>query len=144
MTLVIACGNPVRGDDGVGPAVAARLGMGQYPCTVVTVQALVPELAETVSRASRVVFVDARLNAETGIVSTESVTPTIADVATQGHSLTPGGVVGLAQQLYGWQGQAWLVTVSGGKFDYSNTLSAPVLAALPAAVDAVVSRIVPY
>lgn len=142
MTLVIACGNPLRGDDGVGPAVAERLNAGHYPCMVVTVQALVPELAEAVSQASRVVFVDARLSASAGLVTTERVLPTIADVANQGHGLGPGGIVGLATQLYGWQGDAWLVTVNGFKFDYSGTLSAPALAAIPAAVDAVVSRIV--
>ncbi len=142
MTLVIACGNPLRGDDGVGPVVAARLNAGQYPCTVVTVQALVPELAEAVSQASRVVFVDARLGAPAGSVTTERVLPTLADVANQGHGLGPGGIVGLATTLYGWQGDAWLVTVGGFTFDYSGTLSAPALAAIPAALNAVVSLLV--
>lgn len=142
MTLVIACGNPLRGDDGVGAKVADALQGGAEACTVITVHALLPELAESVARASRVVFVDARLGAVPGRVSTDAVSATAVDTALQGHGLTPGGVVGLATQLYGWRGDAWLVSIEAGEFGYGAALSAPVAAAVPAAVAAVVSRIV--
>jgi len=110
MTLVIGYGNPLRGDDGVGWAVAEAALGDPGGGDVVTVQALLPELAERVARSSRAVFVDARVGTTPGRISTDAIIPVDAGATLQGHALTPGTVVYLAGQLYGWKGDAWLVS----------------------------------
>ena len=59
--LVIGYGNTLRADDGLGPAVAERLGSewADEDVGVLSCQLLTPELAEPVSRAEIVVFIDA-------------------------------------------------------------------------------------
>lgn len=137
MTLVIGYGNPLREDDGVGWAVAEAVSGGQDGWDSVTVQVLLPELAERVARSSRAVFVDARLGTTPGRISTDAIIPADADVTVQGHGLAPGAVVHLAGQLYGWKGDAWLVSVEATEFGFGTGLSAPVAAAVPEAVAAV-------
>ena len=137
MTLVIGYGNPLRGDDGAGWAVAEALPGELDGCTVVTVQELLPELAERTARSSRAVFVDARIGPSPGRIRASAIVPTGADATLLGHAMEPGAVVGLAAQLYGWTGDAWLVSIEAAEFGYGTGLSAPVAAAVPAAVAAV-------
>lgn len=137
MTLVIGYGNPLRGDDGVGWAVAEALSHDLNGCDVVTVQVLLPELAERAARSSRAVFVDARLGATPGRISTDVIVPTGSDATSPGHAWGPGAVVHLAGQLYGWKGDAWLVSIEATQFGHGTGLSAPVAAVVPAAVAAV-------
>jgi len=138
MMLVIGYGNPLRGDDGVGRTVAEAVLAGELEgCDVVNVQALLPELAERVARSSRAVFVDARIGPTPGRISTDAIMPTDADATWQGHALGPGAVVRLAGQLYGWKGDAWLVSIEVTELGYGTGLSAPVAAVVPEAVAAV-------
>jgi hydrogenase maturation protease len=137
MTLVIGYGNPLRGDDGVGWAVAEALSHDLNGCDVVTVQVLLPELAESVARSARAVFVDARLGATPGRMSTDVIVPTGSDATSPGHAWGPGAVVHLAGQLYGWKGDAWLVSIEAAEFGYGTGLSVPVAAVVPDAVAAV-------
>lgn len=140
MMLVIGYGNPLRGDDGVGWTVAEAVwaARGELAgCDVVTLQALLPELAERVARSSSAVFVDARIGSTPGRISTEAIVATDADATSLGHALGPGAVVHLAGRLYGWKGDAWLVSIEATEFGYGTGLSAPVAAAVPGAVVAV-------
>ena len=66
--LVVGYGNELRCDDGVGPKVAAALQEMKLPgVRTITCHQLTPELAEPVSQARRVVFVDAAVDAAAGI-----------------------------------------------------------------------------
>src|SRR3954467_15466993 len=58
--LVLACGNTLRGDDGVGWEIAALLedDAALADVEVVASHQLTPEMAEPISRADVVVFVD--------------------------------------------------------------------------------------
>ena len=60
-TLIIGYGNPLRGDDGVGWEVASRLAatIPEEAAHIMTVHQLTPELAESVSEAELVIFIDA-------------------------------------------------------------------------------------
>src|SRR5215472_4005839 len=62
--LIIGYGNPLRADDGVGWRMACRLGelVRDEPFEVLAVHQLTPELAEPISRAELVIFVDASHN----------------------------------------------------------------------------------
>jgi hydrogenase maturation protease len=61
--LIIGYGNPLRGDDGLGVEVACCLKeiIRDESVEVLSQHQLMPELADPVSRASLVVFVDARV-----------------------------------------------------------------------------------
>lgn len=120
--LVIGSGNPLRGDDGIGPAVAgdvARLGLPGV--RVLVVHQLTPELAADLAEARLAVFVDA------------AVTPGPVCVAKLGgpgpadggmsHAADPRGLLALARAVYGRSPEAWLVTAAGADFDFREGLS---------------------
>lgn len=147
MRIVIGFGNPLRGDDGVGPAVAEAVGRARSDLQVYTPQQLLPELAEAVAVARAVVFVDAALGGKgsdpgvrppsPGTVSYRRLAPgggTGAD-----HALSPAGLLALARDAYGQAPPAWIVTIQGQFFDFGPELSAEVGAALCPAVALVLS-----
>jgi hydrogenase maturation protease len=135
--LVIGYGNPLRGDDGVGwrvaAAVAAALPGGA--AEVLTVHQLTPELAEPISRAERVIFIDAAAEGEAGAVSCFALEDAGRQPALQGsHLTTPDALLGMAAELFGRCPPAHMVTVVGESFELSESLS-PVVEA--AAIEAI-------
>lgn len=135
--LVIAYGNPQRGDDGVGAHVVRTLRerpvrRGGPPLGFEVVHQLTPELAEKVSRSSGIVFIDAQVDGIPGSVRCESVRP-VADRNRISHVLSPATLLLLAERLYGNAPRATLVTIVGTSFDYSEKLSQVTLAAVPEA-----------
>ena len=122
--LVIAYGNPLRTDDGVAWRAAELLrrqlvSSAKYLC----VHQLTPELAQDVSQAEMVVFMDAEQTDHPGQVRCERVVPRREQV-TFSHHLTPHDLLGLTEALYGVSPRALLIAISGEKFDYGETLSA--------------------
>jgi len=135
--LVIAYGNPQRGDDGVAWKVLDSLRAAQPrpeapPLHLKRVHQLAPELAEPASRARAVIFVDARADAEAGTVSCEPVMPG-AGTASLTHSLSPQAVLLYAERLFGHVPRAAVVTVGGATFDHGDELSPEVLRSVPKA-----------
>ena len=62
--LVIGYGNTLRGDDGVGPRVAEAIHQLALPgVRALVCPMLTPELADPISRAHTVIFVDAAVDA---------------------------------------------------------------------------------
>jgi hydrogenase maturation protease len=133
MTLVIAYGNPLRQDDGVGWAIAETLTHHHPAVELETVHQLVPEQAERLSRASFAVFVDARRGGAAGEVQRTVVRPA-ADAWTSGHLLGPEQLLGLCQRYYGRAPEAVLVSVSGARFGFGADLSPEVVRSIPRAV----------
>jgi hydrogenase maturation protease len=130
--LAFALGNPHRGDDGAGLAVAEGLAALVEGLEVVEVQELLPEHAEQVAGAAWVVFIDASISGLPGTVSAHPVSARAARAAVT-HALTPEEVVGLAGALHGRAPPAALVTISGRDFAFGERLSPEVQAAVPAA-----------
>ena len=128
--LVIALGNPLRGDDGAGWALGEELARRGLP--VLAVHQLGPELADDVARSAAVAFVDAAAEGDPGEVRVRRLSPAARSLATT-HALAPEAVLALAERLYGATPPAVLVTVAGGRFGLGEGLSAEVTAALPAA-----------
>ena len=90
--LVIGCGNPYRGDDGVGFRVADQyetLNEDHGTVQVMAVQELKPELVEAVSHADSVVFVHAATNGEPGMVWTREISSESHCNGLGTHSLRP-------------------------------------------------------
>jgi hydrogenase maturation protease len=135
--LVIACGNPQRGDDGVAwrvlDALEAPHARTEGPALrLMRVHQLVPELAEPVSGARAVIFVDARAEAAPGSVSCDAVTPG-AGTSPLTHALTPPAVLLYADRLFGQAPRAAVVTIGGAAFDHGDELSPEALQAVPKA-----------
>jgi hydrogenase maturation protease len=142
--LVIAWGNPLREDDGVAWHVLEGLrSLKPRPSRPALLlrhaHQLAPEMAECVSRAQGVVFIDARRDGAPGEVRGEAVTPS-AGSNPLAHSLSPQALLLFAEQLYGRAPRAVVLSVAGERFGMGESLSPVVRRALPRAIRAVVRQ----
>ena len=145
--LLIGWGNPLRGDDGVGQAIAAAVERwGQPQLEVVEAVQLTPELAPLLAAARRVLFVDAEAGAAavTGGWRLEPVPPlepggTTATWSSQplSHHASPGVLLMLAETLYGRRPPAWQLLVAAHACGFGSGLSPATEALLPGALAAV-------
>ena len=145
--LLIGWGNPLRGDDGVGQAIAAAVERwGQPQLAVVEAVQLTPELAPLLAGARRVLFVDAEAGAAaiTGGWRLEPVPPlepggTTAAWSSQplSHHASPGVMLMLAETLYGRRPPAWQLLVAAHACGFGCGLSPATEALLPGALAAV-------
>jgi hydrogenase maturation protease len=138
-TLIIGYGNPLRGDDGVGPRAAELLadGGGAIPsplpdgAQVRVCHQLTIELAPQIAGADRLILIDALATGEPGSIQQYILTPAIPESASLTHHIDAQGLLSAAQLLYGHAPETMLFTVSGGSFDCGETLTPVVAAALP-------------
>ena len=122
-TLVIACGNPLRGDDGVGPAAAEIVNSWQTPgVKVLSVHQFVPELIDEMKQVKRVLFIDADANTETSAFRTRVVEPKKSR-RSFGHYETPANLLAMVRDLEGRTPEAWLVSISAHSFDHGEALT---------------------
>lgn len=122
--LVIGCGSLLRSDDAVGRLAAEAVERWEVPgVRVESVLELVPELAEEIARARRVVFVDARLRDGGGTaVRVERIGPE-RKAAVTGHGYGAESLLALAEGVFGRCAEAWMVTVAGSRFALGEGLS---------------------
>jgi len=138
--LILACGNTLRGDDGIGWQIAAALeqDVSNADAHIVVTRQLLPEHAELISRAEVVVFIDCSAHAEAGQVQSIPIVPAEQLPRILTHHLDPASLLRLALDLYEKvPSHAIAITVGGDFFELSEELSAPVKAAIPDAVLAV-------
>ena len=142
--LIIACGNPLRCDDGVAWQAAEEIRRKlPSPAKIVCVHQLTPELAEEASHADTVIFIDATHNGEPGEVLCQAISPDSTAVRFS-HHLAPAQVLALCKQLYGAEPRGFLISISGECFDHGKGLSPAAMNAITqsvAEVDEVVRRI---
>ncbi len=142
--LVIAWGNPLREDDGVAWHVLEGLRTlrprpGLPALHLRHAHQLTPEMAECVSRASGVVFVDARREGTPGEVRCQAISPS-AGSNPLAHSLRPEGLLVYAEALYGRAPQAAIVSIAGERFGMGEELSPAVRHAVRWGVRAVLRQ----
>lgn len=142
--LVIAWGNPLREDDGVAWHVLEGLrGLQPRPWLPAMhlrhAHQLTPEMAECISRATGVVFVDARRDGAPGEVRCEPVAPA-AGANPLAHSVSPQTLLLYAESLYGRAPQAAVVSITGERFGMGEGLSPKVQRAVKWAIRAVVRQ----
>jgi hydrogenase maturation protease len=108
--LVIGYGNTLRRDDGVGPRVAEAVAALALPgVRTLACPLLTPELAEPVSQARMVLFVDAAVDAPRE-VQLRTLAP--ADNSqVMAHAASPATLLALARDVFGHAPEAWLITV---------------------------------
>lgn len=134
--LVIGYGNPARGDDALGPLLAARVEALDLPgVTVEDPMQLNLEDAATVAEHDAVLFIDATADPGAGAVRLEPLAPGGA-VAFSSHTLPPGAVLALARDHFGATPPAWLLAVRGTAFELGAPLSGEGAANLEAAWEA--------
>lgn len=120
--LVIGYGNMLRSDDGAGPRVAEAVETLRLPqVRVLACQQLTPELAEPISRAGRVVFVDAAVDVPKGT----RLRPLAPNDSFQimAHAADPRTLLALARDVFGRAPEAWWLTIPAAKLDFGDGLS---------------------
>jgi hydrogenase maturation protease len=134
--LIVAYGNPLRCDDGVAWRAADALeNKFSSDCKILRLHQLTPELAGTVRNFRAVIFVDAAScdgsQDKPGTIRLDEIRGGASEPARFSHVLSPKKVLDLALQLYGASPRAFVVTVAGENFGHGDSLSAPVVSALP-------------
>jgi hydrogenase maturation protease len=135
--LILACGNTLRSDDGVGPWLAewAEEKFSSEPTVrVLARQQWTPELAEDIAHAQSVLFIDCSVDSAPGSVNLTSVEPAPANEGLATHHQGAPQLLALAQELYGSvPANAQLLTIGAGSIELSEEFSDAVLDALPEA-----------
>jgi hydrogenase maturation protease len=135
--LLLACGNTLRGDDGIGPWLAdwAEERFADVPgLRVISRQQWTPELAADIAEAESVLFVDCSTALEAGSVEILEVRPAQQTVGVGTHQVSAAELLCMAQELYGsMPRRARLLTVGAGSTELSEEFSAAVLDSIPVA-----------
>lgn len=138
--LVVGYGNSLRSDDGVGPAVAARLADDPRLAGVIirSEHQLTPELAADASGASLLILIDAGTEEAPGEVSVRRLEPALDEGGTAWtHHLDPSTLVGLARELWGSAPPVVLVSIGPASLEMGEGLSEVVAQAVTRAADLV-------
>lgn len=141
MILIIGYGNTLCGDDGLGPYAVEQLQDAESLPGVeyLTMHQLAPELAEDISHAETVIFVDAVDGGTVpGAIDCQEITlpvePSPAAPGAFTHHVNATILLENARFLYGARPKAWLYTVAGENFGLGDSFSPAVEAAIPTLV----------
>ncbi len=107
---MIGYGNTLRSDDGVGPkAVEAIEHLRLEGVRTLCCDLLTPELADPISRAERVIFVDAAVDAPRE-VQLRPLSPAESSQI-MAHAADPRTMLALARDVFGHTPRAWWLTI---------------------------------
>lgn len=146
-TLVLGLGNPILGDDGVGWQVVTELQRQENGAVGVEMDCLSLgglRLMERMLGYERVILVDALVSeadppGQVRVLPLDALPDPSASHTVSAHDVSLQTALEMAQRL-GWEtpSQLWVVGISvTPNFDFSETLSPAVAAALPQAIQAV-------
>ncbi|MCC7383354.1 MAG: hydrogenase maturation protease [Deltaproteobacteria bacterium] len=140
--LVIAIGNPSRGDDALGPLfleAIARETQGEVAAGAIELLTdfqLQIEHALDIEGRERVCFVDAAMRLDAPF-ELRKVSPALDDTYTS-HAMSPGAVLETCRRIHGSAPEAWVLAIGGEAFELGEGLSARANRNLSEAVDALV------
>jgi len=138
--FVLALGNPLRGDDGAGTRAIQLLearGLAGRAHLFHELRA-VPEMAEEVAEASRLIVIDVRTDLPAGRIFERPLQAgDDAARSTVTYGVSPDALLSLADSLYGVDVPGFAVTVGGASFGPGSGLSLEVEEAIPALCDRV-------
>jgi hydrogenase maturation protease len=133
--LLLACGNSLRQDDGVGLQIAEAAEQ-LFPASrlrIVAAQQFTPEMAADLASTELAIFVDACAADEPGAIRVFPVAATQERCET--HRLDPAALLAMAQSVCGHApARAFTLTVGAGHFGYGEEISGPLRQAVPRAV----------
>lgn len=133
--LILACGNTLRSDDGVGPWLCARAeeqfaaepGVRAMARTQWT-----PDLAVELAAAETAIFIDCSVESAPGVVRLLEIEPAGSIGDPGGHHLGAAELLQVARELYGGTPRKSLqLTVGAASVELGEQFSAEVQAALP-------------
>ena len=135
--LILACGNTLRTDDGVGLWLAewAEQRFSNQPgLRVIADHQWTPELAEDVARAQSVLFIDCSLDSQPGSLHLSPVKPISSSPEHNTHHLGAAELLALGRELYNsLPREALQLTIGAASIEFGESFSPAVTAALPAA-----------
>jgi hydrogenase maturation protease len=135
--LILACGNTLRSDDGVGPWLcdwAADHFASDSRVHTISRQQWTPDLAVDIASAESVLFIDCSIESSPGQIQLREVEPAPSNPGVATHHTGAPELLVLAQELYGsTPGSSLLLTVGAGSTELGETFSPAVTAALPEA-----------
>jgi len=133
--LILGCGNPLRSDDAVGPALcawAAERFAAEPAVRAIACQQWTPELAQDIAAADSVIFIDCSVDAGPGVVQLTDVQPASAKGDPGGHHLDAAALLAIAHEYYGMvPSKTWQLTVGAACIEFGEQFSPEVQAALP-------------
>ena len=130
MDIVIGIGNEMRGDDGIGPRVVDAI-RPRSDLETMTVHQLVPELAERIQCAQRVLFVDANLAGDDMCLTRIKPSPHRG----LGHACSPSALLGWTKLAFDQAPESWLLGIPGSSFELGDGPSPNVAAQIPEALE---------
>jgi len=143
--LVLACGNTLRGDDGVGPWLADWAQdrfAGDPSVSVFANQQWTPDLAHDIAHARSVLFIDCSIESTPGRVRIRPVEPAATAPGLATHHTSAAELLGLGLELYDSQPRtALLLTIGAGSTELGEGFSEAMATALPQACDLLESTI---
>ena len=120
--LIIGCGNPMIGDDGIGPHIAETVATWDRPgVRSLSCHQLTPECAAELATATETIFIDAAPH--TTHIELQPLEATAEESYSAGRPLTPQSLLSLTQSAYGHTPTAWLLTVPAAQFSLGRRLS---------------------
>ena len=132
--LVLGYGNTLRRDDGVGPRVADVVAELNLPgVQTLACPQLTPELAEPISQAQVVIFVDAAVDLPRE-VRRRKLTPATSSQLLA-HAADPQTMLALARDVFGHAPEAWWLTIPAEDLGFGEDLSASAQAGLQTALE---------
>jgi len=132
--LVIGYGNTLRGDDGVGPRVAEAVGRLRLPGVRTLICALLtPELADQISRAEKVIFVDAAVDAPDEVLWRKLEPNDTSQL--MAHAADPRTMLALSRDVFGRVPEAWWLTIPAVDLGFCEEFSPEVQSSFRRAVN---------
>jgi hydrogenase maturation protease len=130
--LLLGYGNPLRSDDGLGWQIAVQLFRANQTADVEVLPChqLTPELAEPISKAATVLFIDCAKEGVPGEFRCEEIHWQTGSISFT-HDLSPTALLDLASQLFGACPRAFLLTICGQCFAPGESLSPTVSCQIP-------------
>ena len=136
--LVLGYGNTLRGDDGVGPRVAEAIEQLALPgVRTLVCPMLTPELADPISQAHTVIFVDAAVDAPQE-VQLRKLEPNETSQL-MAHAADPRTMLALSRDVFGHTPQAWWLTIPAKQMEFCEELSPVTQRGLTEAVEKIQS-----
>ena len=139
--IIIACGNTLRGDDGLGPYIAECLqdmtGSDGVDLRIMSLPQLDVILASRLSEADLVIFVDARADDSEALVKIERIEPAAGPVTPlhTSHTISMPVLLRIALDWYGAAPLCYAVLPKGYDFSIGEVISGKALIAARNAMD---------
>jgi hydrogenase maturation protease len=140
--LILGYGNPLRGDDALGPQVAEELAArfeADDRITVQTIHQLTLDLAETLANFSLILLVDVRNAEPVGEIFTQKIQPSQNLPQPFSHYLDPAELLGVCQILYNALPEMILTGVNATNFEVGTPISTAVRASYPQLIAHIIS-----